>query len=119
MSAFVESRWLQKSCMLSATKSLELSLTFSLSLIKMRHLSRLVPRRYLRVLWDEKIGYEDGLRHPGCHGKRRRQSSDWPISFHRSVQSCVESCGALFQKNGVILDISSLVFNGLKRSSNE
>ena len=37
VSTFVESRWLQKSRMSSATKILELSLTFSLSLIKMRH----------------------------------------------------------------------------------
>ena len=28
--------------------------------------SRLVPSRYLRVLWGEKIGYEDGLRRAGC-----------------------------------------------------
>ena len=29
---------------------------------------RLVPSRYLRVLWGEKIGYEDGLRRAGYHG---------------------------------------------------
>ena len=62
--------------------------------------------RYLRVLWGEKIGYEDGLRHAGRHGKRRRKNSDWQISFDRSVQSCVEPCSALFQENGIILDIS-------------
>ena len=28
---------------------------------------RLVPSRYLRVLWGEKIGYGDGLRHPSQH----------------------------------------------------
>ena len=32
--------------------------------------ARLVRSRYLRVLWGEKIGYEDGLRRAGCHGKR-------------------------------------------------
>ena len=37
--------------------------------------------RYLGVLWDEKIGYEDGLRRAGCHGKRRRENSDWQISI--------------------------------------
>ena len=52
-------------------------------------------------------------------GKRRRKNSDWQISFFRSVQSCVEPCSALFQENGAILDISSLVFNELKRSSDE
>ena len=54
----------------------------------------------------EKIGYEDGLRRARSHGKRRRKNSDWKISFDRSVQSCVEPCSALFQENGVILDIS-------------
>ena len=63
---------------------------------------RLVPSRYLRVLWGEKIGYEDGLRRAECHGKRQRKNSDWQISFDRSVQSCVEPCSALFQENGVI-----------------
>ena len=29
--------------------------------------SKLVPSRYLRVLWGKKIGYEDELRRAGCH----------------------------------------------------
>lgn len=32
---------------------------------------RLVPSRYFRVLWGEKIGNQDGLRRAGCHGKDR------------------------------------------------
>ena len=35
-----------------------------------------------------------------------KENSDWHILFDRSVQSCVEPCSALFQENGVILDIS-------------
>ena len=31
--------------------------------------------QYIRVLWGEKIGYEDGLRRTGCYGKRRRKNS--------------------------------------------
>lgn len=32
---------------------------------------RLVPSRYFRILWGEKIGNQDGLRRAGCHGKDR------------------------------------------------
>ena len=60
----------------------------------------------LLFLWGEKVRYEDELKRAGCHGKRRRKNSDWQISFDRSVQSCMEPCSALFQENGVILDIS-------------
>ena len=49
-------------------------------------MARLVPSRYLRVLWGEKIGYEDGLTRAGCHGKRGRKNSDWQISIQYSVR---------------------------------
>ena len=48
--------------------------------------SRLVPSRYLRVLWGEKIRYKDGLRRAGCHGKRQRKNSDWQISIQYGVR---------------------------------
>ena len=50
---------------------------------------RLVPSRYLRVLsyvlWGEKIGYEDGLRRAGCHGKRRRKNKDRGVKCTKCV----------------------------------
>ena len=52
-----------------------------------RLIGRFVPSRYLRVLWGEKIGYEDGLRRAGCPGKRRRKNSDWQISIQYGVRS--------------------------------
>ena len=45
-----------------------------------------MPSRYLRVLWGEKIGYADGLRRAGCHGKRQRKNSDWQISIQYGVR---------------------------------
>ena len=47
-------------------------------------MGRFVSSRYLRVLWGEKIGYEDGLRRAGCPGKRRRKNS---ASIHPRIQS--------------------------------
>ena len=49
---------------------------------------RLVPSRYLCVLWGEKM--EDGLRRAGCHGKRRSFQSSLPTKHVKSdwVRAC-------------------------------
>ena len=63
----------------------------TLTLIAVKYIDgRLVPSRYLRVLWGEKIGYEDGLRRAGCYGKRRRKNGDWQISIQYGVRPKID-----------------------------
>ena len=71
--------------MLIANSTLCTSLAIGLS-SHIQHATRLVFSCYLRVLWGEKIGYENGLWRAGCHGKRRRKNSDWRLSIQYGVR---------------------------------